>query len=153
MSFAALAPALLVGGGVLQTVGAIQEGNAKKSEALARQQELNREAELSTIAGNEQQASRLRELNTNIGQIRALVGQRGLSIASPSSIAIQSSVDRQATRDTRNIAFNASQSASNLRVAGLAARQSGNAAQMAGYIRGASSLFKAAADSRSLFQS
>lgn len=151
MSFAAVAAPLAIGSGILQAVGAINEGNAKKAEAAARQQELDREAQLGTIAANEQQATRLRDLNTSIGQIRALVAGRGLSVGSPSAYAVQNSVEKQANRDTRALAFNSIQNASNLRLAGRAAIQSGNAAQTAGYIKAGSSLFKAASSAGSAY--
>lgn len=151
MSFAALAAPLAIGGGIMQAVGSIQAGNAKKAEALAREEELKREAELGKIAGDEQQASRLRELHGTLGAVRALTAQRGLSLASPSAAAIQQSIDKDATRDARRLSFNTQQQGSNLRLAGRAARASGNAAQTAGYVGAASSLFKAAADARSQY--
>lgn len=148
MSFA---PIMAVAAGGLQVLGSIQEGNARKAEALAREAELKREAELGKIAADEQQASRLRELGQSIGTIRALTAQRGLAINSPSAQAIQLSVDKDARRDTQRIAFNAGQDASNRRMAAAAARQSGNAAQMAGYIKGATSLFKTVSTAKSAF--
>lgn len=149
MSFA---PILAAAAGGMQIIGQVQAGNAKKAEALAREEELKREAQLGKIAGDEQQASRLRELRTTIGQVRALTSQRGLSLASPSAAAIQTSIENEGARDARRLSFNTQQRGSNLRLAGSAARASGNAAQMAGYIGGATSLFKTASTVRSAFE-
>ena len=148
MSFA---PIMAVAAGGLQALSSVQAGNAKKAEALARESELKREAELGKIAGDEQQSSRLRELHTTIGQVRALTAQRGLALGSPSAAAIENSIENEGIRDARRLSFNTQQSGSNLRLAGSAARASGNAAQMAGYIGGATSLFKTASTAASAY--
>ena len=143
--------ALALGGGILQGLASVQEGNAAKAAADARRQELDREAQLQKIAATETQASILRELNINLGSVDALLGSRGLDLSSPSAVAISSSMERDARRDARRTAFNANQQASNLRLAGQAALNSGRAARTAGYLRAGGSLFKAATETNSLF--
>lgn len=142
MSFATLALAGLGGG--LQAMGQIQAGNAAKQQAEERQIELNNEAQLQQTAATQSQADRLRSLGQTVGAIRALGAQRGLSLNSPSSAAVESNVEDQATRDARNIQTNADQQSASLKLAGRAAIASGTAAQQAGYIGAASSLFKTA---------
>ena len=149
MSF--MAAPLAIAGPLLQGFASIQEGNAAKAQAEARKQELEREAQLQKIAATEQQAAYIRDLNNTSGSISALFGSRGLDPTSPSAAAIRDSVERDARRDTRRIAFNASQQGSQMRLAGQAALNSGRAAQTAGYLRGAGSLFQAVTNAQSSF--
>ena len=116
MSF--MAAPLAIAGPLLQGFASIQEGNAAKAQAEARKQELEREAQLQKIAATEQQAAYIRDLNNTSGSISALFGSRGLDPTSPSAVAIRDSVERDARRDTRRIAFNANQQGSQMRLAG-----------------------------------
>lgn len=149
MSF--MAAPLAIAGPLLQGFASIQEGNAAKAQAEARKQELEREAQLQKIAATETQASRIRDLNLSLGNIGAAFGQRNLDPTSPSAIAIRDSVERDARRDTRRIAFNANQQGSQMRLAGQAALNSGRAAQTAGLLKGFGSLFKAASTASSAY--
>jgi hypothetical protein len=126
---------IVVGG--LQAMGSIVQGNMAAAQGEERQMELKREAELSKIAAEQSQTSRLNDLKRTMGAISALTAQRNLDPGSPSAFAYAGGVQKEAQRSIQNEAFNSAQQIEAMRLAGLAARQSGNAAQMSGYLTGA----------------
>lgn len=141
----------LFGGGVLNAIGSIQEGNAAKAAADQRRQELATAAQLQETAAAESSASRLMDLQRTVGNIRAITAARGLSPNSPSAMAITANAQRLTDQNVQREGFNARQQSESLRLAGRAAGISGNAAQTAGYLKGVGSFFKSAADAGSTF--
>lgn len=157
MSFAA--PALLIGGSIIQGVSAIQAGNAQAAgyriEAQARSDELKRDSEYTKIAAQQSQASALDELQRTVGTINATLSSRNLDLSSPSAGALVDAADTYAKRDIKRANFNAQQQIGANDLAGRTAismaRFKGQVAKQAGYTKAASSFFQAATDSRSLF--
>lgn len=111
--------------GLLGPAGTVLGGLEANAEGQARQQELERQAQLTTIAAKQSAAARTEQLQQVIGSVRTLTAQRGLNIDSPSAQAIQ---DRSTRNSDLNIGrgnFNAAQDANNYSMAGRVARQSG----------------------------
>lgn len=131
-------------GSAMEGVAAIGEGQSARAQAVARKDELGREAQLQTIAASESQGNRIMDLNRTLGNVQAFIGNRGLNPDSPSAMAIESGVQRVAGQDMQRTAFNARQQASSLNLAGRAAAMAGEAAANAGYLKGIGSFFKAA---------
>jgi hypothetical protein len=148
----AIPVAMAVGAQALQGVSAIQQGNVRARQATiegqARADELARQAQLSHISGEEQQASRMDDLSRTMGTIDATIGSRGLDLSSPSAFALRDAAQTYAQRDVSRIGFNSLQTGSNYEMAGRTAVQVAGArasmAKAAGYTEAVGSLFKAA---------
>lgn len=155
----AIAPLLAIGGGLIQGVSAIQQGNAQAAYARAQGQtqadELARDAQMTKIAADQSNASRLDELRRTVGNINATVAGRGLSASSPSAMALVSGADTYAMRDVARAAFNSQQQIGadqlGAKTAQSVASFKAKVAQQAGYMSAASSLFKAASTANSLY--
>ena len=132
-------------GDILQGVAGIVRGRAAEASSKARQQELEREGKLATIAAKESQAIHLRELGRTIGAMRALRGARNLGADSPSGQALEAELRRVGLQNVQRGGFNARQQASSLRLAGKAARTAGRSALLSSYLGAAGSFVKAAA--------
>lgn len=139
----------MVDADIMQGVAAIGEGQSGRAQAVARKDELNREAQLQTIAAKESQSSMLQDLQRTMGGIQAIASARGLNPDSPSAMAIEGGVQRVQGQNIQRTAFNARQQASSLNLAGRAAAMSGEASAMSGYLKGAGAFFKAGADASS----
>lgn len=128
--------------GGLQAAGSILQGNAQAAAGKARQEELNREAQLTRTAADQSSASRLTELHKTMGAIAALTAGRNLDTDSPSGMAFTGGVEREAKRNIRIEAFNADQQAKAMKLAGRVANMSGNAASISGYLTGTGQFIK-----------
>lgn len=143
--------ALAVGGSLIQGVAAIQQGQAQASYAKAQGQvqadEMKRDAEMTKIAAQQSQASRLEELQRTTGTIRASLSSRSVSLSSPSAMALENAADTYTQRDVQRIGFNAGQQIGadelGARTAQSVARFKGNVARQAGYMSAIGSFFKA----------
>lgn len=138
-------------GDTLQGVAAIGEGGAARAAAVARKDELGREAQLQTIAAQESQATMLQDLQRTTGGIAAIASARGLNPDSPSAMAIEGGAQRLYGQNIQRTAFNARQQASSLNLAGRAAAMAGEAAATSGYLKGFGSFFKAASEASSAY--
>jgi hypothetical protein len=151
--------ALAVGANAIQGVAAIQQGQAQASLAKAQGQAQAdadaRDAQMTKIAAEQSQASRLEDLQRTVGTIRAGISSRGLDPSSPSAMALEGAADKYAKRNIAREAFNASQQIANdnldARTAQTVAGFKASAARQAGYMSAASSLFKAGSLSNSYF--
>lgn len=149
MSF--LAAPLAIGGGILQGMASITQGNMAAEAGKARENELKIDAQNTEIAAKQSQAARLDELTRTTGNINAIVASRGLDLNSPSALAMTEGARDYTYRDIGRERFNAMQTASNQRVAGAQARLSGKMAQRAGYLSAAGSFFKAGTTAASVY--
>lgn len=142
----AFAAPLAIGTGITQLASGIMAGRAAKADGKARQEELEREAQLAETAAKESGASRLEELNRTVGAIRALTGARNINPDSPSAMALEDTARKFSDRDRQREGFNVRQSASNLRLTGAAAKKGGQQRATAYYLQGGSSFLKSVSD-------
>lgn len=154
-----LAAAAAVGGNLIQGVSAIQQGNAQakayRVQAEEKQQEDEIAAENTKIQAEQEQASRLEDLNRTVGTIRAVASSRSLDPNSPSGMALQGAAQTYAGRDISRIGFNSLQTQGNYRLAGqtavTSAAAAGSIAKAAGYTQAIGSFMKAASDANSAY--
>lgn len=127
--------------GLLGPAGTILSGIQANAEGQARQQELNRQAQLTQIAGQQSAAARTEQLDQVVGSIRTLQAQRDLNINSPSEQAIEARTTRNSDLNVGRDNFNAQQTATNYTLAGRTAAASGQSQMFGSFLKAGGQIY------------
>lgn len=131
--------AIGVGGGVISAITGLQAGRA---QAAALKQQAKTEAALAST----EDARKRREYATAIAQQRAELAARGLSLESPSAIALGQSAAAEMSFDSQAIRSGAAARQQELSASAAMARAQGFSSLLKGTMSAAGSLLKGAPD-------
>lgn len=139
-----------IAGSTLEAVGAVSKGYQRASELKSEALNFERRAAGIKLQGQQDSASRYQELDSALQTIAALRGARNVSFNSPTAMAIDRQVQKQATRGLQISQLGFAQEADTNRMSARSARTASRFAKVAGWMEAIPSMFDAASGASKL---
>lgn len=140
------AAAMTGGGAAISAFSSIMSGRAQSrglSNEAAQYDSQAKGVDLQALQSSER---RREDLRASFAAITAQRAQRGLSLDTPSAIAVESEIRRQSVRDEGVEKLGFTNQAAGLRASAKAKRRGASSANMAGYLSAAGTIMSAAGD-------
>jgi hypothetical protein len=132
-----------VAASALEAAGSVSKGYQRASELKSEALNFERRAAGIKLQGQQDSASRYQELDSAMQTIAALRGARNVSFNSPTAMAIDRQVQKQATRGLQISQLGFAQEADTARMSARSARKASRFAKVAGWLEAVPSIMDA----------